>query len=73
MLPINPYIKHKEKLNKAPPIHDATLKGKAHSQTGVDFHRHTPDEYKLLTKEQKREFYDWQRTKEGKETTTKHR
>ena len=31
MLPADPYIKHKEKLNKAPQIHDVTLKGKTHS------------------------------------------
>ena len=73
MLPVNPYINHKEKFNKAPQIHDITLKGKTHSQTGVDFRWHTPDEYKLLTKEQKRELYDWQRTKERKEVTMKHR
>ena len=53
MLPVDPYIKHKEKLNKAPQIHDVTLKGKTHSQTGVDFRWHTSDEYKLLTKEKR--------------------
>ena len=73
MLPVDPYVKHKEKLNKAPQIHDVTLKGKIHSQTGVDFRWNTPDQYKLLTKEQKRELYDWQRTKEGKKITTKRR
>ena len=73
MLPVNPYINHKEKFNKAPQIHDITLKGKTHSQTGVDFRWHTPDEYKLLANEQKRELYDWQRTKEGKKITTKRR
>ena len=73
MLPVDLYIKHKEKLNKALQIHDVTLKDKTHSQTGVDFRWHTPDEYKLLTKDQKRELYDWQRTKEGKEVTIKHR
>ena len=55
MLLVEPFIKHKEKLNKAPQIYYVTLKGKIHSQTGVDFRWHTPEEYKLLTREQKRE------------------
>ena len=43
-----------------------TLQGNLQSQSGVDLHWHTPDEYKKLSREQKNELYEWHSTKKGK-------
>ena len=73
LLPVDPLVKHKEKLHKAPQISNVTLKGKAQSRTGVDLRWHTPDEYRTLSREQKNELYEWQKTKEGRNTTNKQK
>lgn len=69
LLPVCPYMKHRSSNsgeNRAN-ISDATLKGKHHSKTGVDFRWHTKQEYSKLTKPQRKELYEWQRSKDGKE------
>ena len=73
LLPVDPFVKHKEKLHKAPQISNVTLKGKAQSRTGVDLRWHTPDEYRTLNREQKNKLYEWQKTKEGRNITNKQR
>ena len=70
LLPVDPYNKNKGKDTKNPNISDANaLRNKSTSKTGVDFSWYKPEEYKLLTKEQKSELYEWQRSKEGKAVT----
>ena len=75
MLPVCPYAKHSRNRNNHnnPIISEITLKGKQHSKTGVDFRWHTPDEYHRLSKEQRQELYQWQKTKQGKAAMSKSR
>ena len=74
LLPVDPYSKHKNKDNKNVNISDANaLRNKSTSKSGVDFRWYKPEEYKQLSKEQKAELYDWQRSKEGKAVTNGQR
>ena len=75
LLPVDPYSKHQGRnKDKNPNISDANaLRNKSTSKTGVDFRWHKPDEYKTLSKEQKSELYEWQRSKEGKAATNQQR
>ena len=74
LLPVDPYTKHKAQLNKLPNISDANaLRNKQQSKTGVDLRWHKPDEYKTLTKPQRIELYDWQKSKDGRSTTYKQK
>ena len=73
LLPVDPYSKHKEKSPKPAQIADVTLKNKSASKTGVDLRWHTPEEYKKLSKEQRSELYEWQRSKAGRDITAKQK
>ena len=75
LLPVDPYSKHQNRnKEKNVNISDANaLRNKSTSKTGVDFRWHKPEEYKTLTKEQKNELYEWQRSKEGKSVTHQQR
>ena len=73
LLPVDPYNKHKEKSNKPLQVTDVTLKNKSASKTGVDLRWHTPDEYRKLSKDQRAELYEWQRSKEGRDVTAKQK
>ena len=75
LLPVDPYSKHQNRnKDKNVNISDANaLRNKSTSKTGVDFRWHKPEEYKTLTKEQKNELYEWQRSKEGKSVTHQQR
>jgi hypothetical protein len=74
LLPVDPYSKQKRSNERNAQISDThALKNKSHSKTGVDLRWHKPDEYKLLTREQRMELYDWQRTKEGRAITHKQK
>ena len=67
MLPVCPYAKHARKNNpNTAVIFDATLLGKGNSKTGVDFRWHTKEEYRMLNKAQRDEFFKWQKTKQEK-------
>ena len=67
LLPVCPYIEYKSN-NRNPNISDFTLKGKSDSKTGVDFRWHTREEYAKLSKEQRSELYNWQKSAQGKAT-----
>ena len=74
LLPVDPYVKHKALQNKIPQIGDAhALRNKQQSNTGVDLRWHKPEEYKKLSKPQRIELYEWQRSKEGRPTTQKQK
>ena len=66
LLPVCPYQKHKsENQRSKAQISDATLKGISHSKTGVDFRWYKKSEYDQLNSEQRKELYDWQKSKDG--------
>lgn len=75
LLPVDPYSKHQNRnKDKNVNVSDANdLQNKSTSKIGVDFRWHKPDEYKTLTKGQKSELYEWQRSKEGKAATHQQR
>ena len=76
MLPVCPYSKHRNSSrgnDRTATISDVTLAGKSSSKTGVDFRWHTKPEYAKLTKDQKRELYEWQQTKDGQEMMKKQK
>ena len=75
LLPVCPYAKHRSSNSEKRGAHigDATLKGKKHSQTGVDLRWHNKVEYAKLSKEQRTELYNWQQTKDGKDKVGKDR
>jgi hypothetical protein len=74
LLPVDPYTKHKRSSDRNANISDANaLKNKSQSKTGVNLRWHKPDEYQHLTKEQRCELYEWQRSKEGKQITQKQK
>ena len=73
LLPVCPYSSHRSSNGSRTKanISDTTLKGKAQSQTGVDFRWYKKSEYSKLTPEQKKELYEWQQTKDGKKQCAK--
>ena len=76
LLPTCPYTKYKSNQRsrggRGAEISDIQLKNKGQSKTGVDFRWHTKEEYAKLTKAQRQELYQWQRTKDGQSAKTKH-
>ena len=67
LLPVCPYSKNRSSNNRNKAIiSETTLKGKAQSKTGVDFRWYQKSEYMKLTPEQKKELYEWQKSKDGK-------
>jgi hypothetical protein len=72
LLPVDPYAKHHRKSAKKGPQINA-LKGQQDSKTGVDLCWHTKDEYKSLTKAQRIELSNWQKSKAGKEAVNKQK
>ena len=73
LLPVDPYPKHKKGNKKVQIADTQALKNKSSSLTGVDLRWHTPEEYKLLSKDQRNELYKWQKSKEGKAITAKQK
>ena len=74
LLPVCPYTKSRANSNQNNPnanVSGVTLKGANDSKIGVDLRWHSPKEYKLLSKEQRMELYQWQQTKDGKEALKK--
>ena len=43
------------------------------TKTGVDLRWHTPEEYKKLSKAQRKELFDWQNSKKGKKAIKKEK
>ena len=69
LLPTCPYAKHLRNCNSNGNnaiISDTTLWGQGSSKTGVDLWWHTVSEYKKLTKEQRKELYEWQQSNAGR-------
>ena len=68
ILPVCPFAKNKSVTSRGlkANISEITLKSKSNSVTGVDLRWHTKKEYAMLTSEQKKELYEWQKTKDGK-------
>ena len=69
LLPVCPYTKHQNEKGGTKPkaqISDVTLKGAHDSRTGVDLRWYKHSEYKKLSKEQKDELSEWQRSNEGR-------
>ena len=69
ILPVCPFAKHRSnnpRNGREAEISDATLLGRQHSKSGVDFRWHSKKEYAKLSKAQKQELYQWQQTKDGK-------
>ena len=69
LLPTCPYAKHLRNLNSNGNhaiISDTTLRGQGSTKTGVDLRWHTVSEYKKLTKEQRKELYEWQQSNAGR-------
>ena len=76
LLPVCPYSKHRSNNNnveRKATISETTLRKKSDSKTGVEFRWHTKSEYLKLTPEQKRELYDWQKSKDGKDQMHKEK
>ena len=44
LLPVDPFVKHKERLNKVSQISKIILKGKSHSHRGVELRWYIPEE-----------------------------
>ena len=63
-----PYIKHKSfsQRGSCAKISDIILRNKRNSATGDDLCWHTKKEDVALSSEQKKERYQWQKTKNGK-------
>lgn len=71
LIPLDPYEKHKKEQSKVTVSDAHALKNKSSTKTGVDLRWHKPEEYKLLTKEERMELYTWQTSKEGKAVIAK--
>ena len=75
LLPVCPYSKYRSNnnntINRKANVSDTTLKGKSESKTGVEFRWYKKSEYDKLTPDQRRELYDWQKSKDGKEQMNK--
>ena len=72
-----PYTKYKtnqrnNRVHGVAEISDLRLKGKGQSKTGVDLRWHTKAEYKRLNKAQRQELYQWQQSKDGRDSKAKH-
>ena len=71
LLPVDPYLKHNKGKKKGAQV--SALKGQQDSKTGVDLRWHTKAEYKKLTREQRMELSEWQKSKSGKDTIQKEK
>jgi hypothetical protein len=71
LLPVDPYVKNDKGKKKGAQI--SALKGQQDSKTGVDLRWHTKDEYKTLTKAQRIELSEWQKSKAGKDSVNKQK
>ena len=74
ILPVCPYSKgrtsHRQPIAQ---VSEATLKGRDDGKSGVEFRWHTKEEYRRLSTEQKKELWQWQNTKAGKNEMKKSR
>ena len=74
ILPVCPYSRSRTSHRQpTAQVSDVTLKGKADSKSGVEFRWHTKEEYRKLSTEQKKELWQWQNTKAGKNEMKKSR
>ena len=69
--PVDPYVQHAKGKKKGAQI--SALKGQQDSKSGVDLRWHTKEEYKTLSKAQRIELSEWQKSKAGKATINKQK
>ena len=74
LLPVCPYTKNKsrQRSNRRAFISKAHLKNRKDSRTGVGFRWHNDDEYSKLSKDQCKELWEWQTTKEDQADKQKY-
>ena len=68
LIDVDTYVKGRNRTANIP-----SLEYTGRGGTGVDLRWHTPQEYRLLTKEQKDELHQWQQSAAGKEVINKSR
>ena len=71
LIDVDPYVKGRNRGHKERTANISSLEYTGIGGTGVDLRWHTPQEYRLLTKEQKDELHQWQQSAAGKEVISK--